>query len=112
MSLSPTYSRDLLWHRMEGVALCFNTLAAGLSEGGVYSAYIYLVGPPEDKLQLWLQLSSFPGWTHPRSKGGPIFVIRAQGLYLQRGGVVVVIIIHLEWGRLRHQVLFLDRAIH
>jgi hypothetical protein len=54
---------------------------------------------------------SLAGLTHAL-EGDAFFVIRLWGLYLRWGGVVVVIIIHLEWGYLRHQVLVLGGAIH
>jgi hypothetical protein len=42
---------------MEGIALiAYIILATGLSGRGICSACFYMVGPPEDKLQLWLQL--------------------------------------------------------
>ncbi len=64
----------------------------------VYSSCLYLVGPTEDELQLLLWPSSVPGLTRPCSKWGPFFVVRPRRLYLRRGSVVVIIIVHLEWG--------------
>ncbi len=58
---------------------------------------LYLVGPPEDSLRLWLQRSLVPGRTHPCSGGGHRSHCPSLGRHLHRG-VVVVLIAQLEWG--------------
>jgi hypothetical protein len=54
---------------------------------------LYLVGPPEDLLRR----SLVPGRTHPCSGGGHCPHCPPLGRYLH-GGVVVILIVHLEWG--------------
>jgi hypothetical protein len=58
---------------------------------------LYLVGPPEDSLRLRLRHSLVPGRTHPCSGGGHRLRCLPLGQHLH-GGVVVIIIVHLEWG--------------
>jgi hypothetical protein len=58
---------------------------------------LYLVGPPEDSLRLQLRRSLVPGRIRPCSGGGHRLHCPPLGWYLH-AGVVVVIIVHLEWG--------------
>jgi hypothetical protein len=58
---------------------------------------LLVLGPPEDPLRLRLRLSLVPGWTRPRSGGDHLLHCPPLGCYLH-GGVVVVIIVYLEWG--------------
>jgi hypothetical protein len=70
-------------------------LTAGLW-GRRFQYCLYLVGPPEDSLRLWLRQSLVPGRTPPCSEEDIIF---AAGFgRRRRWGVVVVLIVHLEWG--------------
>ncbi len=55
---------------------------------------LYMVGPPEDLLRFRLRQSLVPGWTCPCSKEDIVFA-SARG-YCLHGGVVVVLIAHLE----------------
>ncbi len=64
--------------------------------GRRFQIWLYLVGPPEDSLRLWLRHSLVPGWTHPCSGGGHRSHCPPLGRYLH-GCVVVVLIVHLEW---------------
>ncbi len=60
---------------MEGIAYSCKTLATDLSEGGVFNACLYLVGSPEEELQLWQRLLFGPGLDLSTPLAGIVFFV-------------------------------------
>jgi hypothetical protein len=83
-----------------------NFLAIGLSRGQTCIDCLYLVGSPEDELQLWLRLSLVPGQTRPCAcQKSSAFVSPSAAESAAPGVAPIIIVPNIRrGGHLRYQV--------